>query len=66
MYTSEEFENFDIFPKKYTVCGVIKYSLYITFMVISNIFMYSFYNSLSQPPLQLPSLLYFLLYQSTY
>lgn len=44
MYTSEEFENFDIFPKKYTVGGVIKYSLYIAFMVISNIFMYSFYS----------------------
>lgn len=44
MYTSEEFENFDIFPKKYTIGGVIKYSLYISFMIISNIFMYSFYS----------------------
>lgn len=44
MFTAEELENFDIFPKKYTIVGVIRGVFYSFVSLIALILMYSFYS----------------------
>ena len=44
MFTAEEIENFDIFPKKYTLSCILKFCLYSVSMLIGLILMYSFYS----------------------
>lgn len=44
MFTAEEIENFDIFPKQYTFSCILKGTFYLIVMIISIILMYSFYS----------------------
>lgn len=44
MFTAEEIENFDIFPKQYTFSCIFKAAFYLIVMAISIILMYSFYS----------------------
>ena len=44
MFTAEEIENFDIFPKQYTLSCILKFCLYSVSMLIGLILMYSFYS----------------------
>lgn len=44
MFTAEELEECDIFPKKYTKLGILKFTLYTIVMSFALILIYSFYS----------------------
>lgn len=44
MFTAEEIEDCDIFPKKLTITLVLKVSIYISLMFCGSILLYSFYS----------------------
>lgn len=44
MFTAEEIEDCDIFPKKLTAGLVIKVVIYIILMLLGSVLLYSFYS----------------------